>query len=149
MMCIISKQRIAFRTQVEGTQGEIFAVSPIAFQSCITSKERIAFGAQVEVTRGEIFAASPITLQSRCNRIPNEPIATYGQSWSQCQSDRLNRRPTEQEEMVKQWLEGDMEHDALNWWSARHTPPLGCLWRLWRSASTPTEPSRLDGNVFC
>jgi len=32
-MCIISKERIAFRMQVEGTQGEIFAMAPIALQS--------------------------------------------------------------------------------------------------------------------
>jgi hypothetical protein len=32
MMCIISKERIAFCAQVEGTRGEIFATSPIAFQ---------------------------------------------------------------------------------------------------------------------
>jgi hypothetical protein len=33
MMCIISKERIAFCAQVEGTRGEIFATSPIALQS--------------------------------------------------------------------------------------------------------------------
>jgi len=35
--------------------------------------------------RGEIFAASPIVLQSRCQRVPNEPIPTYGHSWPQHQ----------------------------------------------------------------
>jgi hypothetical protein len=30
MMCIISKERMSFCAQVEGTQGEIFAMSPIA-----------------------------------------------------------------------------------------------------------------------
>jgi len=34
----------------------------------------------VEGTRGEIFASSPIALQSRCKRVPNEPIPTYGHS---------------------------------------------------------------------
>jgi len=63
-MCIISKERIALSTQVEGTRGEIFAASPIDLQSRISSKERNAFCAQVEGTRGEIFAASPIALQS-------------------------------------------------------------------------------------
>jgi len=48
---------------------------------CIISKERIAFCAQVEGTRGVVFAASPIALQSRCKRVPNEPIPTYGHSW--------------------------------------------------------------------
>jgi hypothetical protein len=48
---------------------------------CIISKERIAFCAQVEGTRGVVFAVSPITLQSRCKRVPNETISTYGQSW--------------------------------------------------------------------
>jgi len=32
-MCIMSKERIAFWAQVEGTGGEIFAASPIALQS--------------------------------------------------------------------------------------------------------------------
>ena len=64
MMCIISKERIAFCVQVEGMQGEIFAASPIALQSCIIGRERIAFCVQVEGMRGEIFAASPIALQS-------------------------------------------------------------------------------------
>jgi len=31
--------------------------------------------------RGVVFTASPITLQSRCKRVPNEPIHTYGHSW--------------------------------------------------------------------
>ena len=39
----------------------------------------------VEGTRGEIVAASPIALQSRCQRVPNEPIPTYGHSWQQHQ----------------------------------------------------------------
>jgi hypothetical protein len=33
MMCLIVKERIALGTQVEGTRGEVFAASPIAFQS--------------------------------------------------------------------------------------------------------------------
>jgi hypothetical protein len=33
MMCLISKKRIAFCAQVEGTHGEVFAASPIALQS--------------------------------------------------------------------------------------------------------------------
>ena len=40
----------------------------------------------VEGTRGDISAASPIAWQSRCKRVPNEPIPTYGHSWPQCQS---------------------------------------------------------------
>jgi hypothetical protein len=89
MMCIISKERIAFCMQVEGTQGEILGASPIALQSRIMSKEIIAFCAQVEGTRGEILAASPIALQSHCNRVPNEPFPTYGHSWPQRLSVRL------------------------------------------------------------
>jgi hypothetical protein len=89
MMCIISKERIAFCAQVEGTREESFTASPIAFQSRIISKERIAFCAQVAGTQGEIFAASPIALQSRFKRVPNEPILTYGHRWPQRQSDRL------------------------------------------------------------
>jgi hypothetical protein len=48
---------------------------------CILSRERIAFCAHVEGTRGEVFSASPIVLQSRCKRVPNERIPTYGHSW--------------------------------------------------------------------
>jgi hypothetical protein len=48
MMCIISKERIAFCAEVEGTRGEIFAVSPIVLQFRLISKERIAFCAQVK-----------------------------------------------------------------------------------------------------
>jgi hypothetical protein len=85
MMCIISKERIAFCAQVEGTRGEIFAASPIALQSHIISKERIGFCVEVEGTREEIFAASHIALQSRSKCIPNEPIPTYRHSWPQRQ----------------------------------------------------------------
>jgi len=50
----------------------------------------------------------------------------------------------------KKWrLEGDMQRDAWYWRRARSKPPPGCLWRLWRSVSTLTEPFRPDGNVFC
>ena len=42
-----------------------------------------------------------------------------------------------------------MQPDALYWHRARSIPPPGCLWRLWRSASTLTQPFRPDGNVFC
>jgi hypothetical protein len=89
MMCIISKDRVAFCAQVEGTQGEIFAKSPIALQYRTISNVRIAFCAQVEGLRGEIVAASPITLQSGCKRIPNDPIPTYDHSWPERQSARL------------------------------------------------------------
>ena len=89
MMCIISKERIAFCAQVEGLRGEIFAGSPIALQSHIISKERIAFVAQVEGMRGEIFAASHIALQSRFKNVPNEHIPTNGYSWPQRESVRL------------------------------------------------------------
>jgi len=42
-----------------------------------------------------------------------------------------------------------MQRAAWYWGRARSNPPPGCLWRLWRSASTLTEPFRLDGNIFC
>jgi len=42
-----------------------------------------------------------------------------------------------------------MQRDALYWRRARSNPPPGCLWRLWRSASTLTQPFRPDGNVLC
>jgi len=76
-MCIISKERIAFCAQGEGTRGEMFAASPIALQSRTISKVRIAICAQVERTRGEIFAASPIALQSRI--ISKERIGFWAQ----------------------------------------------------------------------
>jgi len=60
-----------------------------------------------------------------------------------------NRRPTEREETAKRRSEGDMQPDAWYWRRARSNPPPGCLWRLWLSASTLTEPFRPDGNVFC
>jgi hypothetical protein len=56
---------------------------------CIISKERIAVGVQVEGTRGEIFAMTPIALESRCMRVPNEPIPTYGHGWPQRQTVSL------------------------------------------------------------
>jgi hypothetical protein len=58
-MCIIRKVRIAVCEQVEGTRGEIFAVSPIALQSRMISKEKISFCAEVEGTRGDCFTAIP------------------------------------------------------------------------------------------
>jgi len=60
-----------------------------------------------------------------------------------------NRRPTEREETAKRRQEGDMWRDVWSWCQARSNPPPGCLWWLWRSASTLTEPFRPDGNVFC
>jgi len=53
---------------------------------CIISKEKIEFCVEVEETWGDIFAASPIALQSRCQRVPNAPITSYGQNWPQHQS---------------------------------------------------------------
>jgi hypothetical protein len=60
-----------------------------------------------------------------------------------------NRRPTKREETAKHRSEGDMQLDAWYWRWARWNPPPGCLWWLWRSASTLTQPVRPDGNVFC
>jgi len=60
-----------------------------------------------------------------------------------------NRRPTEREETVKQRSQGDIQRDALHRRQARSYPPQGCLWRLWRSASTLTESFRPNGIFFC
>ena len=60
-----------------------------------------------------------------------------------------NWRLTEREEMGKRRSEGDMQSDTWYWCRVLSNPPPGCLWRLWQSASTQTEPFRLDGNVFC
>jgi hypothetical protein len=60
-----------------------------------------------------------------------------------------NRRQIECKETVRQRSEGKMECDSLNWSQARSNPPPGCLWQLWRSASTPTEPFHPDRNIFC
>jgi len=54
--------------------------------SIISSHLPTLLDPNVEATRGEIFAASPVALQSRCKRVPNEPIPTYGHSWPQRQS---------------------------------------------------------------
>jgi len=60
-----------------------------------------------------------------------------------------NRRPTEREEKVKQRSEHDMESDA--WYSHRVQSTLQprCLWQLWWSACTMTQPFRPDGDDFC
>ena len=42
-----------------------------------------------------------------------------------------------------------MQLDPWYWRRARSNPPPGCLWRLWQSAFTLTQPVRPDGNVFC
>jgi len=60
-----------------------------------------------------------------------------------------NWRPTQREEMVKLWLEGNMRRDTWSWRRALRIPPPGCLWHLGPSASTLTQPFRLDGNIFC
>jgi len=60
-----------------------------------------------------------------------------------------NRRLTELEGTVKQWSEGDMEHNGLYWRWARSSTPPGYIWRLWRSASTPMERFPLNGNIHC
>ena len=54
--------------------------------SIISSHLPTLLDLNVEGTRGEISAASPIALQSRCWRVPNEPIPTYGHSWPQRQT---------------------------------------------------------------
>jgi len=60
-----------------------------------------------------------------------------------------NRIPKERYETLKPRSEGDMQRDASYWRWARSSLPPGCLWRLWRSTSTLTEPFRPDWNVFC
>ena len=55
----------------------------------------MALCAQVEGTRADVFAVSPIALQSRCKRMPNEPIPTYGHSWPsppECSSEIGDRQ---------------------------------------------------------
>jgi hypothetical protein len=47
MFCIISKERIGFYAQVEGTQAEIFAMSPIGLHSrcnCVPNEPILAYG---------------------------------------------------------------------------------------------------------
>jgi len=51
--------------------------------------------------------------------------------------------------MAKRWSEGHMQRAAWYWHRAQSNPPPGCLWRLWRSASTLTQPFCPDGYVFC
>jgi hypothetical protein len=42
-----------------------------------------------------------------------------------------------------------MQHDAWNWSRVQSNPPPECLWQLWWSVSTLTEPFRPDGSIFC
>jgi len=104
--------------------------------------------AAVDGTRGEIFAASPVTWQSEWKRVPIEPIPTCGHNWPQCLSGRLTLETEKREEAVRLWSGGDMQCNV--WYSrlARSNPPLGCLWQLWRSASTGTQPFHPDVYVF-
>jgi len=51
--------------------------------------------------------------------------------------------------MVKLWWEGDIQCDTWYWRWARSKPPRWCLWRLWQSASTLTEPFRPAGIILC
>jgi len=60
-----------------------------------------------------------------------------------------NKILTEQEETAKLWSEGDMRRNTSYWRRAWSSLPPGCLWQLWLSASTLTEPFRPDGNIFC
>ena len=115
----------------------------------IISKERIALCTQVEGTWGEIFAKSPIALQSRCKHVPINP---FWHMVTVAQNARVfvwNRRLTERYELVKRRVVGNMQRDAWYWCQVRNNPPLGCLWRLWQSASTLTEPFHPDRNIFC
>jgi len=57
--------------------------------------------------------------------------------------------PRKRYETTKLRSEGSMQHDASYCGWARSSLPLGCLWRLWWSMSTLTEPFRPDGNGFC
>ena len=54
--------------------------------SIISSHHLRLLELNVERTQGEIVAPLPIALQSRCKRVRNEPIPTYGHSWPQRQS---------------------------------------------------------------
>jgi len=60
-----------------------------------------------------------------------------------------NRIPTDWEETAKLLSKGGMQCDASYWRRARSSLPPGCLWWLWWSASTLTQPLRPHGNVFC
>jgi hypothetical protein len=78
---------------------------------------------------------------------------THSDIWSQLAFNARqiiwNRRPTEWKEMVTmQWV-SDMQRDAWYYRQAQSKSPPGCLWRLWPTASTLTEPFSPDGNLFC
>jgi len=60
-----------------------------------------------------------------------------------------NRRLTERHGMVKLQSEGDMNCDTWCWRLVLSKPPPGCLWWLWWSECTVTEPSPPDGISFC
>jgi hypothetical protein len=77
------RSQLVVRQETDGTSNGFSIATQLwgLGMMCIISNERIAFCAQVEGTRGEIFATSRIALQSRCMRVLNEPILTYGESW--------------------------------------------------------------------
>ena len=58
------------------------------------------------------------------------------------------RIPTKPYDTTKPQSDGYMQRDVSYSCLARSSLPPGCLWRLWRSMSTLTEPFRPDGNVF-
>jgi len=90
-------------------------------------------------------ASRPIYILLMCPTNPFRRMVTVGHNATVFV---LNRIPTEPEEMAKLRSEGDMQRDASFWRWARSSLPPGWLCRLWRSASTLTEPFRPDGNVF-
>jgi hypothetical protein len=62
---------------------------------------------------------------------------------------KYNRWWTKQEIMVKLWSEVNIQHDSRYRCRAQSNLPPRCLGWLGQSASTWTEPFRLDGNSFC
>jgi hypothetical protein len=118
-------------------------------QGSITSSHHLPTPLELNVEGqwGEIFAASPIAI----------PM----QGWTQwIHSDVYSQLATLPECMFKigdrqsEEKRGNGDRRALC--SATRSLDAGCgvirnrgVWRLWRSASTLTQPFRPDGNVFC
>jgi len=98
------------------------------------------------------FRGSAQLRGSLCIGIPMQACTqwTHSDVWSQLATTpecwfKVGGRQSEK----KRRSEGDIQLDAWYWRRARSNPPPECHWRLWRSASTLTQPVRPDGNVFC
>jgi len=102
--------------------------------------------AAVSAAGGLCVASGPIYILLISPINPFRCMATVGYNATVLVYNRIR---TVWEEMGILRSEGDMQCDACYCRWVRIYPPPGCLWRLWWSESTPTQPFHPDGNVFC